>query len=52
MNEQEAKAFENDEWFTLYITLRDWDEKAKEENMLLPDLQKYRKMIFQHLTKK
>jgi phosphonate degradation associated HDIG domain protein len=52
MNEQEAKAFENDEWFTLYITLRDWDEKAKEENMLLPDLQKYRKMIFQHLTQK
>ncbi len=51
MDEHEAKAFEEDEWFTLYITLRGWDEQAKEENKPLPDLQKYRKMMIQHLTK-
>lgn len=51
MNEEEAKAFERDEWFTLYITLRGWDEQAKDENVPLPDLQKYRKMMIQHLTK-
>lgn len=52
MNEQEAKAFEDDERFLLYITLRGWDERAKEENVPLPDLQKYRKIVIQHLTKK
>lgn len=51
MNEEEAIAFENDEWFTLYISLRDWDEKAKVENLPLPDLIKYKKMMIQHLTK-
>ncbi|MEO6843843.1 MAG: phosphohydrolase, partial [Ginsengibacter sp.] len=51
MNEEEAKAFEKDEWFELYITLRGWDEQAKEENVPLPDLQKYREMMVQHLTK-
>ena len=40
MNETEAKDFEREEWFTLYITLRGWDEKAKEEHVPLPDLQR------------
>lgn len=51
MNQEEATAFENDEWFTLYISLREWDEKAKVENLPLPDLIKYKKMMIQHLTK-
>ena len=51
MNEEEAKDFESDELFTLYITLRGWDEKAKEEHIPLPDLNKYRSMMIHQLTK-
>jgi 2-amino-1-hydroxyethylphosphonate dioxygenase (glycine-forming) len=52
MNEKEAKDFEREEWFPLYLTLRGWDEKAKEEHVPLPDLQHYRNMMIDHLTKK
>lgn len=51
MSEKEANDFEREEWFILYITLRGWDEKAKEENVALPDLNKYRDMMIHHLTK-
>ena len=51
MTESEAKAFEREEWFPLYITLRGWDEKAKEENTPLPDLDHYKKMMIHHLIK-
>ncbi|MDQ6890000.1 MAG: HDIG domain-containing protein [Bacteroidota bacterium] len=51
MSQAEAKAFEKDEWFPLYLTLRGWDEKAKEENVPLPDLDHYRKMMIDHLIK-
>jgi 2-amino-1-hydroxyethylphosphonate dioxygenase (glycine-forming) len=50
MGEKEAEAFEDEKWFPLYITLRGWDEKAKEEHVLLPDLEHYRKKIIHHLT--
>jgi phosphonate degradation associated HDIG domain protein len=49
MNEKEAKDFEKDGWFSLYITLRGWDEKAKREHVPLPDLERYRTMMIQHL---
>jgi predicted HD phosphohydrolase len=49
MNEKEAKDFEKDNWFPLYITLRGWDEKAKTEHVPLPDLERYRVMMIQHL---
>jgi 2-amino-1-hydroxyethylphosphonate dioxygenase (glycine-forming) len=49
MNEKEAKNFEKEEWFPLYITLRGWDEKAKTEHIPLPDLDRYRVMMIQHL---
>ncbi len=52
MNDKEAKDFERKEWFTLYITLRGWDEQAKEEYVPLPDLEHYRNMMIHHLTKK
>ena len=52
MNESEAKDFEKDEWFPLYITLRGWDEKAKAEQVPLPDLKRYRDMMIQHLIQK
>ena len=49
MNEKEARDFEKDEWFSLYITLREWDEKAKTEDVPLPDLERYRTMMIGHL---
>ncbi len=49
MDQQEANNFENEELFTLYITLRGWDERAKEEHVPLPDLDKYRNMIIKQL---
>ena len=50
MNEEEAKDFEKDEWFPLYLTLRGWDEKAKDEKIPLPDLNFYRSLMIHHLT--
>ena len=52
MTKNEAREFEQDEWFAYYITLREWDEKAKEEEVPVPDLEQYREMIIQHLTTK
>ena len=52
MNDNEAMHFEKEEWFSLYITLREWDEKAKEQQLPLPELQHYRDMMINHLTKK
>jgi len=49
MNEKEALEFEADELFNEYITLRKWDELAKEENKPLPDLEKYKKMMERQL---
>ena len=49
MNENEAKDFEQDEWFALYITLRGWDEKAKVQHVPIPDLERYRVMMIRHL---
>ena len=51
MDEKEAKDFERDEWFPLYVTLRSWDELAKEENIPLPDLDHYRELMIKHLSK-
>lgn len=44
MTEAEAKAFEADENHLLILKIREWDEKAKIQNLVLPDLQKYRSM--------
>ncbi len=49
MTEEEALAFESDPLCDLYITLRKWDEQAKEENIPLPSLDHYRVMMEQHL---
>ena len=50
MNKEEADEFEKDEWFTLYLALRSWDEMAKEEHTPLPDLEFYTLKIISHLT--
>jgi phosphonate degradation associated HDIG domain protein len=49
MSREEAAQFENDELFTLYLTLRNWDEMAKEENIPLPPLEHFRQLIIHHL---
>ena len=51
MTEDEAAAFEQYPLFDLIIQMRKWDELAKIENKPLPDLQRYRTMIFHHLSK-
>ena len=49
MTEQEAAAFEADEFHTIYIKLREWDDKAKEMNVPLPSLEKYKAIALNHL---
>jgi 2-amino-1-hydroxyethylphosphonate dioxygenase (glycine-forming) len=44
MTENEAIAFESEELFATSIKMRTWDEKAKETNMPLPDMNKYKEM--------
>lgn len=52
MSKAEAENFENDELFRLYILLRAWDERAKEEKVPLPDLNVYREKMVQHLLER
>lgn len=49
MDEREAEAFEADPFHSVYIKLREWDDKAKEVNVTLPPLEKYRQMALKHL---
>jgi 2-amino-1-hydroxyethylphosphonate dioxygenase (glycine-forming) len=49
MHEDEANAFEKYPLFGLIIQMRRWDEEAKIEHKPLPDLSRYRQMIFHHL---
>lgn len=49
MDEIEAQRFEMDPLHPLYIKLREWDDKAKIEQVPLPALEIYRQMAMQHL---
>jgi len=49
MNADEAKAFETDPMFDLYIKMRTWDDLAKITNKALPDLNRYKQMAISHL---
>ena len=51
MTEDEATNFESEELFSLYITLRGWDEMGKVEHVPLPDLEYYRHLMIAHLIK-
>jgi phosphonate degradation associated HDIG domain protein len=51
MEEAEAKNFEADPLFDLYIKMRRWDEAAKVEHQLLPDLDVFREKAVEHLKK-
>ena len=50
MTEEEALAFEQYPLFDLIIRMRLWDEEAKIEHRPLPDLERYREMMYRHLT--
>ena len=45
MNESEAFAFESNKLFKDMINLRNYDEKAKETNILIKDLNYYKEML-------
>jgi predicted HD phosphohydrolase len=50
MNENEARDFEQEENFELYVLIRQWDDKAKNPEISVPDLSKYENMIKRHLN--
>jgi len=49
MTATEAESFENDPSSFLYIALRRWDEQAKQEQVPLPSLEKYKQLMIDHL---
>ncbi len=49
MNESEAMKFEKDELFALSIKMREWDEKAKLENIQVENLDKLKAFAQRHL---
>ena len=49
MTEQEALRFEADPNHLLYIKLREWDDKAKQQDIRLPPLLYFRQMAIRHL---
>lgn len=51
MSNEEAMAFENDDYFHLYIRLRRWDEAAKREGVPVINLLVIKDLIIKHLKK-
>lgn len=49
MEESEAKMFERDDLYQLFVKLRQWDEAAKIEHKPLPPLDRYREKAIRHL---
>ncbi|MBL7767983.1 MAG: HD domain-containing protein [Flavipsychrobacter sp.] len=49
MEEAEAKAFEADPLFDLYIRMRTWDEAAKIEGKPLPELEELKQKLTQYI---
>ena len=50
MNDTEARQFESDNLYLLFIKIREWDDKAKIESIPLPSLEIYKQMAYQHLV--
>ena len=50
MSQKEAGEFEKDPLFHEIVLMRKWDEQAKIQNQPIPDLNRYRTMMIQHLT--
>jgi len=51
MSDEEAKDFEADPLFDLYIQMRHWDETAKLEHQALPDMGLFRQKAIEHLQR-
>ncbi|MEI8111694.1 MAG: HDIG domain-containing metalloprotein [Chitinophagia bacterium] len=49
MSEAEATEFEKNPDFNLYVSIRRWDDLAKQEEKEIPALEKYKQMIVAHL---
>ena len=49
MREEEAKAYQQSPFFNLSLKMREWDEAAKETELPLPDVEKYRNLALRHL---
>jgi phosphonate degradation associated HDIG domain protein len=49
MSQEEAADFEKDPLFRTIVRMRHWDEMAKEVEVPLPDMKRYRKMAVEHL---
>lgn len=52
MSQDEAMNFENDELFELSLKMRTWDELAKEENVPLPNIERYKEMALKIISEK
>ncbi|MDE3247905.1 MAG: HD domain-containing protein [Bacteroidota bacterium] len=50
MEDAEARAFEADPLFDLYIRMRGWDEAAKIEHQALPDISYFKDKAIAHLV--
>ncbi len=50
MTAEEAFAFESDDLFDQYVSIRRWDDLAKKIQEPLPDLSVYKQMIIEHLS--
>jgi phosphonate degradation associated HDIG domain protein len=51
MSESEAATFEEDDNYQLFVAIRKWDDLAKNPALPVPSLDKYEKLIYQHLSK-
>ena len=47
---EEAVAFEAHEYFNTFIAIRKWDDEAKKTNLPLPDMDRYKKLMIEHLS--
>lgn len=47
---EEAAAFEANEHFDTFIAIRKWDDEAKKTNLPLPDMERYKKLMIEHLS--
>lgn len=50
MSEEEAANFEKMPIFTIFLKMREWDDRAKELDATYPKLEKYKVMARQHLS--
>lgn len=50
MTQDEALAFEEDELFDLYVSIRRWDDLAKKTQQPLADLFHYKQLMIEHLS--